>query len=234
MTDNNFKNIPLFQGCKSSFIDTLQKHAQYQTHEKGKILFINDEKADRFYFIKNGWVKLFRETLDGAQAVIDILPAGKIFGETSIFENNTYPYSAEVIESSEIISMPIANLKAEIEHNNTMALNMLRSITNDRQRQDKQIEHLSLQNAPQRIGCFLLRLANQNTRGPITIHLPYDKTLVASRLGMQPETFSRALARLSRDTGIRIKGATIELDQLEQLACYSCSACSSSFPCKNL
>jgi CRP-like cAMP-binding protein len=92
-----------------------------------------------------------------------------------------------------------------------------------------------VQNAPQRIGCFLLRLANQTALdNTITIHLPYDKTLVASRLGMQPETFSRALAKLKEKTGIRIKGATIEMESLNQLSDFSCAACSSSFPCKDL
>jgi len=184
--------------------------------------------------IKSGWVKLFRETLDGAQAVVDILTTNHIFGETAIFEDGNYPYSAEIVETAEIISLPISELKAEIENNNKLALAMLSSMARYRRQQDTEIEHLSIQNAPQRIGCFLLRLANQNETGEVKIHLPYDKTLVASRLGMQPETFSRALAKLRDKTGIHVKGATIEMDSLEQLTRYSCAACSSEFPCKDL
>lgn len=103
-----------------------------------------------------------------------------------------------------------------------------------RRQQDRELEHRTIQNAPQRIGCFLLRLTNQEEEGSVKIHLPYDKTLVASRLGMQPETFSRALNKLKDKTGIRVKGATVELDNLEQLTSYSCSACSSEFPCKDI
>ena len=230
------KDIPLFKNCTESFFEKLRSHALSQKHEKGKILFIHGDKAERFYLIKSGWVKLFRETLDGAQAVVDILPAGQIFGETSIFEDNQYPYSAEIVEPSEIISYPLPDLKHEIETNNKLALAMLTSMARYRRQLDSEIEHLSIQNAPQRIGCFLLRLAQQkgNTEDAQTIHLPYDKTLVASRLGMQPETFSRALAKLRDQTGIRVKGATIELDNIDQLVNYSCSACSSEFPCKDI
>ena len=207
MTDHSLKNIPLFKECDRIFFNVLERHAQRQNHEKGKILFLHGNNAERFYFIKSGWIKLFRETLDGTQAVVDILPAGHIFGETALFEDNVYPYSAEIVEPAEIISLALSDLKTEIENNNKLALSMLNSMTRYRRRQDKEIEHLSLQSASQRIGCFLLRLANQGEAGFVTIHLPYDKTLVASRLRMQPETFSRALAKLRDKTGIRIKGA---------------------------
>lgn len=79
-----------------------------------------------------------------------------------------------------------------------------------------------------------MRLADSDSKGPVTIHLPYDKTLLAARLGMQPETFSRALAKLKEQTGIRVKGAVVELDNLEQLINYSCQVCSSEFPCKDV
>lgn len=232
MTD--FKHIPLFKGGRDSFFKALERDAHVQTIQKGKILFIHEDPADYFYLVQEGWVKLFRETLDGTQSIVDILPKGHIFGETSLFENDLYPYSAEAVEPTKLIQIPIGILKTEIENNNKLAMNMLASMARYRRQQDREIEHRTIQNAPQRIGCFLLRLANQDEDGPVTIHLPYDKTLVASRLGMQPETFSRALAKLKDTTGIRIKGATIEMDNLEQLTRYSCAACSSEFPCKDL
>lgn len=228
------QNIPLFKGCDQTFFGTISSKSSIQKYDKGKMLFIHGEDADRFFIIKSGWVKLFRETLDGAQAVVDILTTNHIFGETSIFEDESYPYSAEIVEPAEIISLPISELKAEIESNNKLALSMLNSMAKYRRQQDNEIEHLSIQSAPQRIGCFLLRLADQSSEGTVKIHLPYDKTLVASRLGMQPETFSRALKKLKDKTGIQVSGATIEMDNLDQLVSYSCAACSSEFPCKDI
>lgn len=157
-----------------------------------------------------------------------------MFGETSIFENDCYPNSAEAAESSTLISLPLSVLKREIESNSQMALGMLSAMARYRCRQEQELEHRTLQNAPQRIGCFLLRLAGQVDKAPLLIHLPYDKTLVASRLGMQPETFSRALTRLKEATGMEIRGATIQLKDPERLVRFSCSACSSEFPCQGL
>lgn len=224
----------LFKNARPELLTTLSQRAHIQKAPKGKILFVNRDKADHFFLILKGWVKLYRETLDGTQAVVDILPAGHIFGETSLFENGLYSYSAEAVEPLEYSAFSLSTLRAEIEQNPSFALQMLSSMAHYRKQQDQELEHLTLQNAPQRIGCFLLRLTDQTQKGAITIHLPYDKTLVASRLGMQPETFSRALSKLKDATGIKIKGATVELDSLEQLSHFSCSACSSEFPCKDL
>lgn len=229
------KDQALFKDCSSEFVVSLAQQSSLRQSDKGHILFLALDKADKFYIVVKGWVKLFRETLDGAQAVVDILPEGHIFGESSIFENDIYPYSAEAAEPIKFIEMPLGELKREIESNPKMALSMLSSMARYRKQQDQEIEHRTLQIAPQRIGCFLLRLADQHQKeGPITINLPYDKLLMASRLGMQPETFSRALSKLRDATGIRVKGATIELDSLDQLTDYSCAACSSEFPCKDI
>lgn len=230
----NLRDLPTFTNASQSFLETLEKESQTAQHGKGKILFLHEDEATSFFLIKSGWVKLFRETLDGSQSVVDILPAGHIFGETAIFENDRYPYSAEVVEPAEIVSLPLSALKAEIRENSDFAFSMMSAMARYRRQQDRELEHRTIQNAPQRIGCFLLRLADQNKTGPVTIHLPYDKTLVASRLGMQPETFSRALSKLKSQTGITIKGATIEMDSLNQLVEFSCAACSSEFPCKDL
>ncbi|MFP4313856.1 MAG: Crp/Fnr family transcriptional regulator [Alphaproteobacteria bacterium] len=234
MIKDTLRGINLFQNCGEDFFTNTAANAHISSYNKGQILFLHEDEAKYFYYIKNGWVKLFRETLDGTQAVVDIFTSGHIFGETSIFEDSLYPYSAEIVEKAEIIALPLKPLKDEIEGNSKLAYDMLSSMAKYRRQQDREIEHRSIQNASQRIGCFLLRLTRQDEQGAVKIQLPYDKMLVASRLGMQPETFSRALKKLKTETGIEIKGATIEMQDLEQLTNYSCGACSSEFPCKDI
>lgn len=237
MTDNLttiLKQFKIFDSCSDDFIESLSKQAQTLDLPKGKIIFINEDHADHFYFVLSGWVKLFRETLDGAQAIIDILPQNHIFGETSIFQDDIYPYSAEVAEAAKIISLPLSLLKSEIASNPKLAMSMMSSMARYRKQQDQEIENRTLKNAPQRIGCFLLRLIDSNAQGAATIHLPYDKTLVASRLGMQPETFSRALNKLKDHIEMSVKGSTIEIADSKDLIEYACSACSSEFPCHDM
>jgi CRP-like cAMP-binding protein len=52
--------------------------------------------------------------------------------------------------------------------------------------------------------------------GPVELHLPIDKALIAARLGMQPETFSRALARL-RSEGVESVGDRVRVGDIARL-----------------
>jgi CRP-like cAMP-binding protein len=230
---DSLRALPLFQSVGEGELALFTHAARRVEHPKGKVLFIHGEEAFHFYVVVKGWVKLFRETLDGAQAVIDVLTQGHIVGETAVFEGGQYGFSAECVEPVELIMLPTTLLKSAIEGNQRIALNMLGSMSAHRKHQNREIEHLNLQNAPQRIGCFLLRLCPDNPpTNSITLTLPYDKTLIAARLGMKPETFSRALAKLKAETAIEIQGPNVIIHDLQGLVKYTCNYCSSEFPCK--
>lgn len=226
------KTINLFQKCSEATLKLFATHAQTINLPKNKILFVNKEPANNFYLITQGWMKLYRENIDGEQSVIDILSKHKIFGKNAIFENNVHSFTAESVEDSKLISLPLTLLKSEIEQNAKFAIEIMASMAQQRKQQDQEIENRTLKNAPQRIGCFLLNLTNRRQSGSTTISLPYDKTLIASKLGMQPETFSRALNKLKSQITMDVKGSDIYIDDIKDLVNYACSSCSSNFPCE--
>lgn len=228
---NLLKTNLLFSKLPDDAIAIFSNHAIDKSYQKGTSIYIEGDKAEFFYFIKSGWVKLYHQTMDGEEAVVDILTTGHIFGETAIFDNDIYKISADAVENAEIILIPSHILKEQLGNNPAAAFGMLSAMSAHRKTQEKEIEHLTIQSAPQRIGCFLLRLCPSNKQKNIIINLPYDKTLIASRLGMKPETFSRAINKLREVTKIRMNGARVEIDNIEQLSDFSCNACSSSYPC---
>jgi CRP-like cAMP-binding protein len=227
------KELPLFNGMESETLKIFASCAAVRFFPKGKIIYVEEEKAECFYIVQKGWIKLFRETFDGAEAIIDILSDCHVFGELTIFDECIYSSSAEAVEDSIVIYLPTVLLKEHVNQNQKLALNMLRAISCRQKQQYKIIEHLAVQNASQRIGCFLLRLCPKQKEHDIVIQLPYDKILLASRLGMQPETFSRALNTLRKKTGLRIKGARVEIDNIKKIISFVCCSCSSAYPCED-
>jgi CRP-like cAMP-binding protein len=223
--------IDFFAAIPAPLLKGLHEAGNRTKTTKGQILFTQDDPANRFYMIESGWVKLFRETLDGDEVILDVLPAGYVFGESTMFGNDTYPYAAEIVEAGEITAYPLSSLKQIVSNNPPVALALLQHMAEAGKMKDKEIEHRTIMNAPQRIGCFLLRLCKVKQPTPITLNLPYDKTLIAARLGMQPETFSRALNKLQDDTQVKVKGSTVTIDNLWSLISYTCTACSNVFPC---
>lgn len=227
------RSYPLFAGIKDDVIASFGNYAVAKFERKGTILFLPDTPNDKVYIVRSGWVKLFRETLGGEEAIVDVLTNGNFFGEIGLAGTELMPYGAEVAEDAEIISIPRFLVADEVMRNSVFGLAVLQSLTRQKLQRDLEIEHRTVQSAPQRIGCFLLKLCRENQKGSITLHLPYDKSVMAARLGMQPETFSRALTRLREEVDLTIQGATIQIPDITRLSEFSCAACSSKFPCRD-
>lgn len=222
----------LFSQLKEEAVLNFASYALLKAEKRGTVIFSPESSSDKFYLIVSGWVKLFRETMGGAEAVTDVLTAGGVFGEIALTGRELVPYGAEVIEDAEIISIPRFLLSEEIVRNGLFGLHALRHLAWQKNRSDMEVEHRTVQSAPQRIGCFLLKLCpDRQSAEAVAIQLPYDKMDIARRLGMQPETFSRALVRLREDAGVRVKGTCVEIDNVGQLMRYTCAACSSGAPC---
>ena len=75
-----------------------------------------------------------------------------------------------------------------------------------------QIEALKAQTGAQRVAEFLLELAPCDL-GACEVVLPYDKFLIAGRLGMKPESLSRAFVKL-RDQGVTIRQNNVAIDDV--------------------
>jgi CRP-like cAMP-binding protein len=221
------KGISLFAKLSEKEIERFSICAQLKTYKKGKILYLEGDQADYVYVICNGWLKLFHITEEGEEVILAMLTSDSTTGENSIFEHGRYTSSAQVAEDATIISVPFALLKEELQLNNQLALNMLHSMVQYRRRHELQLEQYLLYSAPQRIGCFLLGLCPAlEQKDGVILDLPYDKTLIASNLGMKGATFSRALNILREETGINITGTRVTIDSMERLkkfvdGCYS-------------
>lgn len=231
---NELKQIPLFHKLEDNILDRLTENSFSKIFPKGQIIYLHEETSEYFYIIKSGWVKIFRETFDGQEAIIDIINDGHIFGETHIFHNYANNASAMAIENSEVITIPLKILSNILNESSHFAYEWLKFTNMKQAKQEMELEHHLVQTAPQRIGCFLLRLCPLNANNPIILNLPYDKNLVASRLGMKAETFSRGLHKLKEGTNIDIKGSTITIHDINSLSSFCCSGCSSSYPCQDL
>lgn len=185
-------------------------------------LFLHGDKVACFYIVKEGWIKLYRDSMDGCEAVLDIVSSGQFFGdlEASLKSENVrfMPYSAQVVsDKATVISLPIHGLKEKLRENGNLAYAMCLALSRQTNGLRSQVEQLTVMNAEQRVVSFLLKLKKEHQN---SVHLPYSKTLAANHLGMKPETFSRVLNQL-RKYGIIIEGTSIRFDNDDWLQQYA-------------
>ncbi len=219
------QSVPFFAGISSSTLEGLCGAASVQSYQKGQHIILRGDRAEFFYIVMSGWVKLYRETQEGAEAIVGLLGRTDMFGETSLFSHDTHALSAQAVEDTKVIAVPASAMKREAQGNFALIQRIMETFTQQMNKLQLENEHLSLMSASQRVGCLLLQLSDVQKHGAQEIHLPYEKSLAASKLGMKPETFSRALAQL-RGLGISVQGDVISVGDTAKLVSYVCSDCS--------
>jgi CRP-like cAMP-binding protein len=211
------KGVSLFSNLSEADFAVFSNAAQARSYKKGKILYLEGSNADYFYVICGGWIKLFHTLPEGEEVIVDMLTIGHMVGESAIFEHGRHTSSAQIIEDVQLLSIPSAVLDKQINHSRALSVSMLSSMFRHHRRHYGELALNSMQNSPQRIGAFLLRLCPPGKKMDIVLHLPYDKTLIAGTLGMQGSTFSRGLNMLRQKTDMRIIGSRVEIDSLDRL-----------------
>jgi CRP-like cAMP-binding protein len=203
------RSIPLFTSLEDDDLATVAHAANHHRLRRGEILFQKGDPALGFYYLIEGQVKLALLAPDGHEKVIDLIQAGMSFGEAVMFIDRPYPAYAEVLRDSELLFIPRGPLLEAIHASPDLALRLLSGLSVRLHGMVREIEALSTRNSTQRVIGYLL--ADHGHEDPDTLPLPASKALIASRLNLTPETFSRVLHDLQQRALIAVDGRTIRL-----------------------
>jgi CRP-like cAMP-binding protein len=209
----------LFSSLPRDLSETLMKRALRRSAGRGETLFLQGEAASSVFVVLDGWIKLFRIAPSGAEAVVGVFTRGGSFGEAAAFQGGGYPVSAEAVTDCAVLQLRAATLIETMHERPELCAAMLGATFKHLHALVAQVEALKALSGAQRVAEFLADLCPVQ-EGACAVTLPYDKTLIAGRLGMKPESLSRAFARL-RDHGVMIRNnqaAIADVAALRELA----------------
>lgn len=189
------RGAPMFSALPTIAFDALLAHSEFQVRVRHSTLFEQGEPATAFYLVLEGWAKLFRMTVGGDEAVVGVFSRGDCLADAPCLTGGEYPVSGETVTDARLLAVPAYRIIELIRSSPEVGLAMLASTSLHLRKLVDQIEELKARTGPQRLANFLVALAPV-TRGSCTISLPYEKLLIAGRLGMKPESLSRAFQRL--------------------------------------
>jgi CRP-like cAMP-binding protein len=143
------------------------------------------------------------------------LTKGDSFAEAVAFTGNRYPASAEAVSETRVVRIPADHIVRCIRESPDIALAMIASTSQHLHLLVQQVEQLKAQSGVQRVAEFLVSLAPVE-HGSCVIALPYDKVLIAARLGLKPESLSRTFAKL-RSIGVAVHASHVAVNDVAKL-----------------
>jgi CRP-like cAMP-binding protein len=216
------KNVPLFRELTDAELDRIAAGTAQVRAPTGTILFRRGEACAGFHVVVYGQVKLAFGAADGSEKVVEILGPGQSFGEAVMFLEKPYVVFAETLADSLLLQIGKSGVFAELERNPRFARKMLAGLAQRLHRLVHDLEAYTLRSGTQRVIGYLLRDAPEEgpPHAPIEIALATSKGVLASRLNITREHFSRILHDLSTAGLIEVRGRIIRITDPERLRAY--------------
>lgn len=216
------KSIPLLSELDPAQLETMIETSIRRELDAEQQLFQHGSQARYFYLVEKGSMKLSRLAPNGQEKVIEILRKGHTFAEAVMFfDKPLYPVDATALEKTVVIGLDGHRFMDILRESPETALSLMGTLSMRLHRRVNEIDSLSLQNSTLRVINFLLQNLPGEDVEEAVIELETTKKLIAARLSIQPETFSRALNQLQKKGAIQVSGSTIsilDVDLLHELA----------------
>lgn len=211
----NAKQSLLFKNAPGDLAQNLLETCVAHSFPRGTTIFIQGDNAEHMFVVLEGWIKLTRITPAGDEVIVSVYSKGQSFGEAAALKNGLYPVTAVAVTDCRLMQVKSQVMLDTLKTNPELAAALLGSTFQHLHELVMQVQDIKALSGVQRLAAFLLGLAPVN-EGSCTFSLPYDKNLIAGRLGMKPESLSRAFARL-RDIGVVVSRNNVAISDIERL-----------------
>ncbi len=205
----------LFEGVSSSVGKRLLDCASVASHEARDILFREGDNPETFYCVLSGYVRLYRLSKDGREADIGLFGPGEIFGECLMFMDNCYRMNAQTAESATIARFDIVRVRHLAEKEPDLAMALMGIMARHLQQARDNVANDRLHTAPQRVANYILENCPADQQS-VSFRLPFQKSLLAGKLGLAPEALSRAFSLL-KNSGVSVRGRVIQINDVDAL-----------------
>lgn len=182
---------------------------------RSSVLFQEGEKAEAFYLVRKGTVRVYKMDEQGRELEVARLGPGDFLGEAVAFVGGMYPFFAQSLGDVEALRFEAEAVLREVDRNPRAARFFLDLLARKCVLLSARVESLGLQTVRQRLARYLL--AGCSGSGRCVVHLKVKKGDLARQLGTVGETLSRTLRQFREEGLIEVRGAEIVIKDCPRL-----------------
>lgn len=215
----HLRHTALFSDLGESEISLIAKGVREVRCERGGTIFLRGDPCAGFHIVIFGQVKLLLTSDKGVEKIVEVVHQGESFGEAMLFLDAPYAISAQAMTNSLLLHIPKTAVLNEMARHHGLMRKMFANLARKTYRLMQDIEGYSLLNGKQRFIAYLLQYLEEEGRGGavVSLELPVKKCVIASRLNLTQEHFSRILRELSELDLIRVAGNRFHIPDRERL-----------------
>lgn len=206
---------PLLNGLAHSVTGKILEDVVVSSFESKDLIFRESEKPEYFYTVLTGFVRAYRLSREGREADIAVFGPGETFAEGALFNGSTYGFNAQAAEAVTLARFEVSKVKKLAADYPDIAFALMSTLSANLTKALECLADDRLHTAPQRVANFILKNCPESAE-TARFRLPFQKSLLAGKLGLAPEALSRAFSSL-KAAGVSVRGRTIEISDVNAL-----------------
>ena len=211
-------NLPMFAEMRPDELDRVAKGVLPSYYQKGEAVFRCGDPCNGFHFVVYGQVKLGFTSPQGVEKVVEIIRPSQSFGEALMFLDQPYIVFAEALADTMLLHVAKHVVFEELAREPGFAQRMLSGLSRRLHGLVRDVEAYTLRSGQERVIGYLLADTPDTANGkPVEVQLAPGKGVIASRLNMTPEHFSRILHDLAASGLIEVNGRAVRIPDLARL-----------------
>lgn len=198
--------ISHFSSLSDEGLRDVLDHAHSCRFDAGADVFREGDRADRFYLLLDGHIRVVRSNPDGEEVIVLHIHSGGMFGIAPALGRETYPATARTAGEVCALFWPTELWHRFVADYPGFAQSTYGTVGERVAEMNARIMEMATQQVEQRVACALLRMATQSgekTEDGIRISFPITRQNIADLTGSTLHTISRLLSAWDKDGVIR-------------------------------
>jgi CRP-like cAMP-binding protein len=212
-------NLPMFSEMSAAELDRVAAGTHTVHAAKGQTVCQTGDPCEGFHVVVYGQVKLGFTSPQGVEKVVEIVRPGQSFGEALMFLDKPYIVYAQALADTMLLHVSKQVVFDELARDAGFARRMLSGLSRRLHGLVRDVEAYTLRSGAERVIGYLLAELPELSDGQPTpeVNLSPGKNVIASRLNMTPEHFSRILHELADKGLIEIDNRIVRILDLPRL-----------------
>jgi CRP/FNR family transcriptional activator FtrB len=208
------RDLPLFATARPEQVERLLQGSFLQRFPAHVELVREGEPADFLHVVVDGQVEVFSRH-GNRETTIAVLTKNESFILAAVLTDRLYLKSARALTPARILMIPAELVRSAIETDAGLAHALMIDLARSYRGLVKELKNQKLRSSLERLAAWLIRTdAEFGARG--RFDLPYEKKVLAARIGVAPEVLSRCFRALVAYKVI-VTGKTISIGDREAL-----------------
>lgn len=208
----------VFFGCRRETVELLLRGAFLQKFPARLELAREGDRADFLHVVIDGLVEIYATYFE-RETTLEVIGPPNIFIVASVVLDRINLRSARVLEPAKILLIPALAVREAMVEDGAFATTVAAELANSDRSNVRELKNQKLRSSLERLAAWIV-LRDRESGRTHRFAIPFEKKVLAARVGIVPEALSRSFATLAK-YNVVVTGSEVEIlepDALERLA----------------